>query len=363
METANVATQDAVDQRLDALDRALHGLMPWSERTKFVAEMDARIRAGRAAPPASDDLPATRRSPVRRSRLALLSGTLGIVALALLLLIPITYVLAEILGEAVGELFAYGLLGANILAVAMGGTAAVALGIAALVRLSRRHSTQVGHGWAITGLCTGPMPMLVGGLATLTVVLPMLIASTVELSPEVVYSSSPVTYTTVQTIPPSMEQDVRQFDSVPAAACAAAPTCAAPVCAAPACAASACYPTASCGPACQAAPRNPPSVAARFDTYEAPPPAAYAPGGLPAPSASPAAEDLPPPAASSAASPTNGPMFASPDLAIELRGTEQPAPQPVLVRVESSVPFLSQIPYLGRLFKNVGIRQVDPTEK
>jgi hypothetical protein len=97
---------------------------------------------------------------------------MGIIALVLLFMMPITYIVVSMTGEAIGEMAAYALIGFNVLAVALGGAAAVALGVAALVRLSRRHSRQIGHGWAIAGLCTGPMPMLIGGLAMIVLVLP-----------------------------------------------------------------------------------------------------------------------------------------------------------------------------------------------
>jgi hypothetical protein len=64
-----------------------------------------------------------------------------------------------------GEVVSISLIGAHLMAVAIGGMTAVGLGIAALVSLRRRKGNLDGHGWAIAGLCAGPVPMLVGGLA------------------------------------------------------------------------------------------------------------------------------------------------------------------------------------------------------
>jgi hypothetical protein len=181
MASASDATQELIDQRLDTIDRALMGLMPRGERLKFMAEVETMVREGgnlnsvlaeevvevQTSPRRTEaDSPRGRRG---RSRLALTSGVMGITALVLLFMVPLTYIVACMTGE---EVVVYASLGLNALAVALGGAAAVALGIAALVRLNRRHCRQVGHGWAITGLCTGPLPMLIGGLAMLAVVIP-----------------------------------------------------------------------------------------------------------------------------------------------------------------------------------------------
>jgi hypothetical protein len=181
------STHELIEQRLDALDRALLGLLPRSERLAIVADVEAKILGVHAANPtriveasAADDPVAevvapTPRRPAgrRRSRMALASGIVGIVALVLLLVSPLTYLFVVASAELLGELFAYALLGMNGLGIAIGGAAAVVLGITALVRLSRQGGRQAGHGWAITGLCTGPMPMLIGGLGMLTIGLPM----------------------------------------------------------------------------------------------------------------------------------------------------------------------------------------------
>jgi hypothetical protein len=189
MAAESTVAGDVIDQRLDALDRALLGLLPRSERLAMVADVEARVRDGQAVNPAlaellaspAENTPAAEiaasRSPRRarrRSGLALTSGVIGIVALVLLFIMPLTYILVAMTSEVLGEITVYLLLSANIVVVALGGAAAVVMGITALVRLSRRQGQQVGHGWAITALCTGPLPALVGGLATITMAVPML---------------------------------------------------------------------------------------------------------------------------------------------------------------------------------------------
>lgn len=198
--TPHTAVQQLIEQRLDAIDRALLGLLPRSDRLAAVAQVETRIREVVAASPASaaglhtptqgltipdsafsnlatetpaflphpqffglapgSGLPSTQK---RRSRLALSAGVMGILALALLLMVPVTYFIVE----ALGEVCAISLLGAHAVAVAVGGVAAVGLGIGALVSLSRHREQLVGHGWAIAGLCAGPLPMLLGCAAVL----------------------------------------------------------------------------------------------------------------------------------------------------------------------------------------------------
>jgi len=205
MATESTAAQELIDQRLDAIDRALLGLLPRSERLAIVADVEIRVHEARQAspelattPPPLENLhhvaagaPRTRR---QRSRTALTAGVLGIVSVALLFFLPITFLVAGFTGEVLGELAVYSMLGINIVVVALGGAAAVFLGIAALARLSRRDQNQVGHGWAITGLCTGPLPMLAGGLGTLTIVLPMFATVTMQThcEPVPVYADAQV---------------------------------------------------------------------------------------------------------------------------------------------------------------------------
>src|SRR5262249_43993339 len=100
----------------------------------------------------------------RRSGMALTAGILGIVALVLLFATPVSYLIAGFLGDVIGEMGAIALVGVHLGIVTIGGLAAVALGTAALVKLKRRRSEIGGHAWAITGLCTGPWPLLGGAV-------------------------------------------------------------------------------------------------------------------------------------------------------------------------------------------------------
>jgi hypothetical protein len=214
--------QQLIDLRLDAIDRALLGLLPRGERLEVVGKVESRLRelaptiiadeASRtsAAGDASVDAALAsaamtsgtqrpgsasgwtnllRRRP--RSRLAVASGVLGIVALALLFMSPIVYVLLGMLDSEESILIT--LLGTHLTSVVLGGFLAVVLGIAALVVINRRDGQLVGHGWAITGLCTGPMPILVGGLAMLVVCSELLDSSLLD--------SSVVTVETTGTVP------------------------------------------------------------------------------------------------------------------------------------------------------------------
>lgn len=209
MSTANpvpsAASLQLIDQRLDAIDRALLGLLPRGERIAMVGQLETRLRELAAASPASEtssqaatemlslvesadldsalasgDTPnfprprasagRTHRATDRKlSRLALAAGVLGIVALVLLFMTPIVYYVVAIASEMTDEMVGISLLSAHTLVVAVGGVAAVSLGIAALVRINRRSRNLAGYGWAITGLCTGPMPMLAGGIVVLIV--------------------------------------------------------------------------------------------------------------------------------------------------------------------------------------------------
>ena len=71
------------------------------------------------------------------------------------------------LSDLVGEVAAIAMMAAHALAVATGGLAAIGLGITALVSLRRHKEQLVGHGWAIAGLCAGPLPRFVGCSAVL----------------------------------------------------------------------------------------------------------------------------------------------------------------------------------------------------
>ncbi|HWB08033.1 MAG TPA: hypothetical protein VG826_02225 [Pirellulales bacterium] len=235
--------QQFIDQRLDAIDRALLGLLPRQDRLSIVTQVETRLRelteskgADTAAETHEPNLRESatqadvrfdsraekvwaglrprrsatgrrgRRAHRKLSRLAVSSGVLGIVALALLFAFPISYLAVSYVG--VMDVAAEVLLGTHVAAVALGGTLAVALSIAGLVSLQRARGEVAGHGWAITGLSTGPLPMFVGGLIVLVVGL-QLLAADPSSAPQVTTTSVPVT------VPPP-------------AYCASAPPCAAP---------------------------------------------------------------------------------------------------------------------------------------
>jgi hypothetical protein len=163
----NAAARHLIDERLDALDQALLGLLPRTDRLAMVAQVESRVRElGEAIPtipqsvvPAFGGLPSSKKS----SRLAISSGVLGILALVLLFGIPVTYFLVATVGELLGEIVSMAFLGAHLLAVTIGGVVAAGLGTAALVTLGRHRGNLAGRGWAIAGLCTGPVAMFLGG--------------------------------------------------------------------------------------------------------------------------------------------------------------------------------------------------------
>ncbi len=177
--TTHTTVQQLVDQRLDAIDRALLGLLSRQDRLAAVAQIEARIREVISANAVNAaDLTAPIQHPnvsegwisstkKRLSRLALSASVAGILALVLLLAAPVTYFAVEMFADFVGEVFAIGLLVAQAVAVAVGGAAAVALGLGALVSLHRHREKLAGRGWAIAGLCTGSPAMLLGGMALL----------------------------------------------------------------------------------------------------------------------------------------------------------------------------------------------------
>jgi uncharacterized membrane protein HdeD (DUF308 family) len=198
MPTENTSTA-WVHERLDALDRVLLGLLPRHERLEIVAQVEKRIgeQATVESPVDTDRcLPldtssrgtvdasvASRRSRGKLSRVALTAGILGIVAAVFLFASPIVYLLAGIVGEAFDEMGVFVLLGSHVAVLSICGTAAVVTGIIALIKLGRNQQLR-GYGWAITGLCAGPLPMLLG-------VLPILLML-VSASAVVTTNSAPV---------------------------------------------------------------------------------------------------------------------------------------------------------------------------
>jgi hypothetical protein len=176
---APLSPQQIIEYRLDDLDRVLLGLVPRSERLAIVSQVEAKVKAhGDSAAAlvagATAELPvrptARARSERRpRSRVALSAGILGIIAVALLFATPFVYGAIMILEDMVGETAQIAILGTHVSAVALGGFLAVVLGLVAIIRISRSRGATVGHGWAIAGLCTGPIPMLMGGLVALLI--------------------------------------------------------------------------------------------------------------------------------------------------------------------------------------------------
>jgi hypothetical protein len=195
-ESITTTTEQLIDQRLDAIDQALLGLYPRTERLEMVAKVEARIRdlltGGDSAiedalrAPAANAIvrsgPVTQVTNKRRSKLALASGLVGIISVALMLMLPIVFVLAELLASILSEGILIGLLGFLSLATVGAGTFAVVFGIASLVLVVRNRSQIFGQGWAITGLCTGPIPVLAGCVPVALIGLPMLISSAVSVS-------------------------------------------------------------------------------------------------------------------------------------------------------------------------------------
>jgi hypothetical protein len=194
-----------VDRRLDLIDQALLGVLPRQERLAWLAQAEARMReaavhpaslsaaplsgmaiagpsavvsenfpnshAGSTLPASGWPLAASATAnpvgPPRRSRLAIFSGLSGITAMCLLCGVPIIYLIVAYTSELLGEFLAVSILGVYIATVGVMGLLAVGLAIAAFFALRRRTSQLTGHGWAITGLCTGPLPVLACGLGAL----------------------------------------------------------------------------------------------------------------------------------------------------------------------------------------------------
>lgn len=198
MATATDANQQRIDERLDQIDRALIGLLPRSERLAIIDQIETQAReAACEVPPLGDDavIASATNSPSgrptgrrRRSQLAYSSGVLGIIAAASLFCAPIVYLLLAVVGELMGETVAIGVLSVHALVMTLTGLLAVAFGILSFFLLAGRGKSLTGHGWAVTGLCTGTIPMLIGGLAVL-----FTIASLSEMELGFVSTSSPAT--------------------------------------------------------------------------------------------------------------------------------------------------------------------------
>jgi hypothetical protein len=181
METSSL--QPLIDRRLDWMDQALLGLLPRQDRQEIIAQVEARVKALHSAgtlteaglplpepfPEVASCRSATAARPVRSklSSLALVAGLLGIGALLLTFAMPLTYLLATVLEDLLGEAGIILAFGSHVALIALGGSAAVILGLAALVRLSRQSDRLRGRGWAFSALATGCLPMFVGCMLAL----------------------------------------------------------------------------------------------------------------------------------------------------------------------------------------------------
>lgn len=187
--------ETTLEARLDAIDQLLLGCLPRAERLEIVASLEGKLRShclNSSEHPPTNGRPFAETMPfpipalaleggsqsglwhsaarfrLRRSRLALASGILGIAGGALLFGTPLIYgaamMFAEILDETIAiiSLVAY----AALILIASGG--AILAGVVALWRLRRRKDVG-GKGWAITGLCTGPIPLGITSLIALYV--------------------------------------------------------------------------------------------------------------------------------------------------------------------------------------------------
>jgi hypothetical protein len=165
------------------MDQALLGLLPRQDRQEIIAQVEARVKALQSAgtlaeaglplpelfPEVASCRSATSARPVRSklSSLALVAGLLGIGALLLTFAMPLTYLLATVLEDLLGEAGIILAFGSHVALIALGGSAAVILGLAALVRLSRQSDRLRGRGWAFAALATGCLPMFVGCMLAL----------------------------------------------------------------------------------------------------------------------------------------------------------------------------------------------------
>ena len=221
-------------QRLDELDRLLLGLLPRSERLTLVAGVEARVRELGDNVEIARELPAelsvaavapsSSRPRAHRSRLAFSSGVLGIIAAACLVGSPVLFLALSIFGELLGEAFAMLLLGLIALLVTCGGGLAVFCGGVSLFRLARRDQTATGTGWAITGLCTGALPLLIGFVGILSLGAELLptggvyVSSTVTpvSGPAIGPDGCPLTAPTMYGTPVPLSADARTVQPMPA---------------------------------------------------------------------------------------------------------------------------------------------------
>jgi hypothetical protein len=208
--------QALIDRRLDEIDQSLLGLLPRSERLAIVADVEARVQAlGDAVSltrittveaPATALAAVGTRTRSRRSRLAFSAGVLGIVAISCLIFSPLLFIGLTIFAELLGETFSIMLFAVLVALVTLGGGLAVFFGGASLFRLARRGQSATGMGWAVTGLCTGALPMLFGVVGLLSVLAEVIPSETVEVSwtAPVQGMPQPIGYPPTAMLPPPM---------------------------------------------------------------------------------------------------------------------------------------------------------------
>ncbi len=181
-----------INSQLDALDRVLLSLLPREERLAIVSQVEARSsQLENTGTYVQGDASASTESSIRpvmsgnvrirrgkRSRLALASGILGIVAISLLVALPIGYFVVAIFSDVLDEFRLILMLGMHVSAIGVFGTAAFVFGLLALWRLGYRPNAR-GKAWAITGVCTGPVPMMTG-CAMLLVIAPIMHSASVQ---------------------------------------------------------------------------------------------------------------------------------------------------------------------------------------
>jgi len=336
--------ETTLESRLDAIDQLLLGCVPRGERLAIVASLEERLRgtwngssggfdsnsrlldagSGRAFAgtmpyplplhaPRADLLPGTwpnsGPSRLRRSKLALASGILGILGGVLVCGTPIAYGVVAFLAEILDETAAIIALVAYVALILFASAGAIGAGVVALWRLRRRQTEVGGRGWAITGLCTGPIPLGLTCLIALYVGIQVIGTTTffsAEVTPSPPASSDPIAAVPPQppALPVSATLPVDGYlpsgKAVPATcapASCAAPTCAAPACAAPVsnaplCASGMCAAPTCAAPTCAApASAAPVRVASELSTGSpVPVELLVAPATVPPPSL----ENLPP---------------------------------------------------------------------
>lgn len=220
---ASEAVRASIEARLDAVDRLLLGFIPRHERLAIMRGLEDRLRslAANAPQPVSivgqadavdiagnpldrprdpleelalaaageepveprrqtlpvspprQALPATipqrparvvRPVRPRRSKLALLSTLLGVTAGGLLFATPLVYLAVMAFGVFLGEIGAIIGMGSYVGLILLCSSGAIVTGLVALWRLSQLQPAVVGRGWAISGLCAGPIPFAAASL-------------------------------------------------------------------------------------------------------------------------------------------------------------------------------------------------------